>query len=148
MSFVQIRSLPPTRDVTSRRSSLMRNFIPLCFCVLLMASPVMASDQGDVVMRIQQTIDAWQRGDIDGVAAIMAPEPALVDNVPPYLFKGPNALADYIKVNAADNQKDGITDQSIALETAREVKVDGPNAYVVVPAEYRFKRNNAQQSYK
>jgi hypothetical protein len=126
----------------------LRKTILVCLTALAIASPALASDQDDVVMRIQQTIDAWQRQDPAGVAAILAPEFAIIDSLPPYLFKGPNGLADYAKADEEDNKKQLITETTLVLDKAREVKVDGGNAYVVVPAAYRFKRNGEPQADK
>jgi hypothetical protein len=90
---------------------------------------------------INKFLEAFNKGDIPGAAAAHAAEADLViiDEVSPFLWRGPQAFLTW----AADLEKDAakrkITDQNVTLGAARRIESDGMSAYVVVPSVYTFK---------
>jgi ketosteroid isomerase-like protein len=107
---------------------------------IVIANPTLASDRTDVMARIQQVVDAWEKGDIAAVTAGFTSSPTLMDEFEPDYWQGPNALQDYAKANAAYNEKNGITDTSIKTLEATYLNINGSYAYVVEPAIYKFKQ--------
>jgi ketosteroid isomerase-like protein len=93
---------------------------------------------------IHKFIDSFNKGDTAGAAATHSAtaDLAIVDEVPPHLWSGPNAFQAWGADLAADMKKNGLTDASVTLGAAptRE-ESDGQNAYVVVPAAFSFKQN-------
>ena len=94
-----------------------------------------------VVAPIQKFIDSFNKGDAPGAAATHAPtaELAIVDEVPPYAWRGPQAFQTWTADLDSDSKKNGITDQMVTISAATRVETDGTHAYVVVPAVYTFK---------
>jgi hypothetical protein len=104
-----------------------------------------ASDESDVVHRMQETIDAANK-DIDPatLAANFAPSVVLVDDLAPFVFEGAasTALTAWLSAYAADSDKNHVTDFSMRLLKPRRVEVAQDRAYVILPAIYRFKQHD------
>lgn len=110
----------------------------------LSVSSAFASDQSDVLKRMQQTIDeANQNIDPAKLAENFAPSVVLVDDLAPFVFTGApeQAITTWAKAYAADSERNGISDFSMQLLKARTVEVIDDHAYIVVPAVYRFKEH-------
>ena len=112
--------------------------------VLAGVSPAVRAQTTDpqITAPINKFIEAFNKGDMAGAAATHASEAdlAIIDEVPPFLWRGAQAL----KAWAADLERDakaqGITDPKVAVAAATRVEVNGDAAYVVVPAVYTFKQ--------
>jgi hypothetical protein len=113
----------------------------ICFTSLA-ATPALASDEADVLSRMQQTIDAANRNIDAPLASNFMPSVVLVDDLAPYVFRGPaaDAILEWSKAYGADSAKNSITDFSMKLLKPRRVKVSGDRAYIVLPAVYGFKQ--------
>ncbi|GAB7522760.1 DUF4440 domain-containing protein [Paraburkholderia sp. 2C] len=104
-----------------------------------------ASDQSDVLKRMQQTIEeANQNIDPARLAENFAPSVVLVDDLPPYVFTGApeEAIGAWAKAYAADSERNGISDFAMQLLKPRDIEVIDGHAYIVLPAVYRFKQRN------
>ncbi len=90
---------------------------------------------------IQKFIDSFNKGDAAAAAATHAPtaDLAIIDEVPPYLWRGPQALQAWSADLASDSTKHGLTDQVVTLSAPTREESNGEQAYVVVPAVYTFK---------
>ena len=121
-------------------------------CALMTIGTASAAELTDekaaIVARVREVMKAWSDNDAKSVAAHLSPSIVITGSVPPYLFQGPTALADWIKSFAADAAATGITDpwQTVGEPTA--VEVSAPRAYVSLPVSYAFKRQGkpAQES--
>ncbi|QYD73413.1 DUF4440 domain-containing protein [Paraburkholderia edwinii] len=112
--------------------------------VSLSIGSAFASDQSDVLKRMQQTIDeANQNIDPAKLAENFAPSVVLVDDLAPFVFTGApeQAIGTWAKAYAADSEQNGISDFSMQLLKARDIEVIDDHAYIVVPAVYRFKQH-------
>jgi hypothetical protein len=121
-----------------------------------MGSPVQAqTTDPQVIAPITKFIDAFNKGDMAGAAATHASEADLViiDEVPPFLWRGAQALKTWAADLEADAKKHGMTDQKVTLSRATRAESNGGDAYVVVPAVYSFKqggvalRENAHMTF-
>lgn len=112
--------------------------------VLIGAPPPCAQAQTpdpQVMAPIQKFMDAFNKGDIAGAAATHAAEADLVilDEPPPFLWRGPKAFQTWAGDLDADAKKHGISDQAVTIKAPTRVEVEGDGAYVIVPAVYSFK---------
>jgi hypothetical protein len=111
----------------------------------LSISPAFASDQSDVLKRVQQTIDeANQNIDPATLAENFTPSVVLVDDLAPYVFSGApeQALAAWFKAYEADADRNGVSSFRMELLKPRDIEVTDGHAYIVLPAVYRFKQRN------
>ena len=95
---------------------------------------------------IKQFIDGFNKGDEKAALAACASPAVVIDELPPYLWQGANACADWARDFDADAKKNGITDGFVKLSKPRHVFVTGDRAYVVVPTAYDYKRNGKKVS--
>jgi ketosteroid isomerase-like protein len=102
-----------------------------------------AAEDSRVMAPIQKFIDSFNKGDAAGAAATHGADVAIIDEVPPYIWQGPQALQSW----SADLDKDakvrGITDQAVTISAPTREEIRGDRAYVVVPAVYTFKERGA-----
>ena len=83
-----------------------------------------AITQGDA----QRISDAHVKGDA-----------AIIDNVAPYIWKGPTAVADWMLGMTVNLEERGISDGSVVYGDPIANSIDGDHAYVVVPAVWSYK---------
>jgi len=109
--------------------------------VALVAGPAIASDKTDVMVPVHQFIDGFNKGDVKSALSACADQASIIDEFAPYEWHGAGACASWANDFGADAKKNGITDGSVTLGTARHIDVTGDRAYVVVPATYAYKMN-------
>ncbi|MEJ0095816.1 MAG: hypothetical protein WDN46_21135 [Methylocella sp.] len=90
---------------------------------------------------IHGVADAWDHGNIPG-AAFFEPSLTIVDDTPPYLFQGRNAVANWIKAYR-DAQPKGSEGAKASLHflEPQTVEIKGARAYVAVPGEWTVEQN-------
>lgn len=100
-----------------------------------------ATPDAQLMAPIQKFIDSFNKGDSAGAAATHSAtaDLTIIDEVPPYLWNGPQAFQTWSADLGADSKRNGITDESVAISAATRVETSGDGAYVVVPAVYTFK---------
>jgi hypothetical protein len=91
---------------------------------------------------INKFVDSFNKGDAAGAAATHAAgaDLTIIDEVAPFLWRGPQAFQTWSADLARDETKRGVTDQKVTLSAATRVETDGTAAYVIVPAAYTFKQ--------
>lgn len=65
----------------------------------------------------------------------------IVDEVPPFIWQGADALQHWSGDLASDAQQHGITDQKVTLGRTTRLESSGDRAYAIVDAVYSFKQN-------
>jgi hypothetical protein len=108
-----------------------------------------------VIAPIQKFIDSFNKGDMAGAAATHAASAdlAILDEVSPYLWRGPQALKTWSTDLESDAKKRGITEPMVTISAPTRIETNGDQAYVVVPAIYSFKergvamRESAQMTF-
>src|SRR5471030_171927 len=106
-----------------------------------------ATTDADVAAPIHQFVDAFDKGDgATAAAAHWTEDLTIVDEVPPYVWKGPQAFATWAHDLAADDAKGGVNGEKVTLGTVSRTEIDGDNAYVVIPAVFSFKDHGAPMS--
>ena len=94
-----------------------------------------------VMAPIQKFIETFNKGDMAGASATHAAvaELAIIDEVPPYMWRGPQAFQAWSADLDSDAKKNGITDPTVTLSAPVRTETTGDQAYVVVPAVYTYK---------
>jgi hypothetical protein len=97
---------------------------------------------------IKTFIETFNKGDVAGAAATHVKTAALtiVDEVPPYLWHGPDAVTAWSTDLDAYAKKQGITGQIVAISAPTRKETIGDVAYVIVPAVYSFTQGGAAMS--
>jgi ketosteroid isomerase-like protein len=120
--------------------------LTLVVLVGLVASHASAqSSDAELMVPIQKFIDSFNKGDMAAAAATHAAgaDLTITDEVPPYVWRGPNAFQMWSTDLDSDAKKNGITDPMVTVRGATRVERSGDQAYVVVPAVYTFKLKGA-----
>ena len=107
---------------------------------MLAATPAAASDQDDVMKTVRQWVESLTKGDVKTAIAACAPQTSIVDEYPPYEWHGEGVCAKWAEQLDAYNKEIGLTDGFVTLRKTQRIDVTGDSAYVVVPADYRFKQ--------
>lgn len=107
--------------------------------LLLAAGPAVASDQDDVMAAVRQFINAFNKGDTHELTAMCADQTSIIDEFPPHEWHGPGACLQWMTDYDTDAKKNGITDGWVSIGKPRHLDVNGDRAYVVIPAEYKYK---------
>ncbi|MGB8401227.1 hypothetical protein [Bradyrhizobium sp.] len=107
----------------------------------LSAAAGAATPQTEVMAPIRLFIDNFNKGDMKAGAAALAPAGIVaIDDVPPHVWAGPNALDAWTKALAAADEAAGNTDGAVALGKPVRVIVGADRAYVVASVVYTFKQ--------
>jgi len=100
-----------------------------------------APPASEPVAALHQFIDSFNKGDVKAAAAAHAPDVVIIDEVPPHVWRGPNAFqawaTDLDKVTKAAGQ----TEQKVTLGQPVRSEINGNTAYAVVPATFTYKQN-------
>lgn len=109
--------------------------------------PVQALAQDAAVSApIVQFMDGFNKGDVAAARATHLPDAVIVDEVSPFLWRGPAAFDAWVADLTKDSAAQGITDQSVELGKPTRTLVSGDSAYVIVPSTYRFKQKGVAMS--
>lgn len=127
----------------------------VCVCVGIGTAVRAQTADPQLMAPINKFLEAFNTGDIAGAAATHASEAdlSITDEVPPFLWRGAQAVKTWAADLERDAQKQGITDQKVSIGAATRVETDGDGAYVVVPSVYTFKqagvamRESAQMTF-
>jgi ketosteroid isomerase-like protein len=125
--------------------------IAFALAITLAAAPAAADEKTEktaVMATVHQFIDGFNQGDVKSALATCAAPVSVVDEFPPYAWQGPTACADWATDFEANAKKNGITDSVVKLAKPKHVDVAGDRAYVVVPADYHYKRKGKKVSQK
>jgi hypothetical protein len=116
-------------------------YVILGVVVSCLTAPASAQAPDPQVMApIQKFIDSFNKGDMAGAASThAAADLTIIDEVPPFLWRGPEALKRWSADLDADAKKRGITEPLVTIKGATRTESNGDSVYVVVPAVYSFK---------
>ncbi len=99
---------------------------------------------------VQKFIDSFNKGDAAAAAAThsASADLAIVDEVPPYQWTGPQAFQSWATALEADSKKNGITEEKVVISAPTRELVSNDQAYLIVPAVYSFKQAGKPMSEK
>lgn len=122
----------------------MRRFLLAIFGTCAFAAPaVAASPDASLTAPVYRFIATFDKGDAKSAAATMTPEVAIVDDVPPHVWTGPQAFARWGAALASSDKAAGITAEHVTLGEPTRVIADATSGYVVVSALYTFTQHGA-----
>lgn len=93
---------------------------------------------------IQQFINAFNKGDIEGMAAVFADPCSILDGLPPHTWLGPNAIRDWYSDVIADAKHLGASGYVVTVENPLHNEINGDSAYVVLPASIMVRIDGQQ----
>jgi ketosteroid isomerase-like protein len=123
-----------------------RPLLAVALSLLVLPALAGASDADDAVAPVKKFIDGFNGGDVAGALSTCASPAVVIDELPPYLWQGPTACADWANDYDADAKRKGITDGFVKVSKPTHVEITGDRAYLVVPTAYTFKRNGKKVS--
>ena len=142
--FNRIESVADCRPLTARPRQRQRKLLKV-LCALaatvLSTLPAGANEKTDVMTTVRKSIDSFNKGDVKAFVETCADQASVIDEFPPYAWHGAAACSKWADDYDADAKKNGITDGIVTLGAPLHVDVTGDRAYVVVPANYKFKKN-------
>lgn len=97
-----------------------------------------ASASAAVVAVIHQFIDSFDRGDVKTAAATLSADAVILDEVPPYVWRGPNAIQAWAGDLQKAGQAAGDTEEKVTLGRPVRVNVTGDTAYAVIRATFSY----------
>lgn len=118
----------------------MRKVLIALAVAVLVAMPTAATEKTDVMATVRQFVDGFNKGDIKSAVATCADQASIIDEFPPFEWHGAGACSNWANDYDADAKKNGITDGIVTLGKPRHIDIAGDRAYVVVPANYKFKQ--------
>jgi len=110
-----------------------------------LCAPASAQTDAELMAPIQKFISSFNKGDAAGAASTHAAgaDLTIIDEVPPYLWRGPKAFQTWSADLDSDAKKNGITEPMVTLSAATRIERSVDQAYVVVPAVYTFNQKGA-----
>jgi ketosteroid isomerase-like protein len=108
---------------------------------LLPQGTTVGPEKTAVMVPVHQFVDGFNKGDTKAALAACADETSIIDEFPPHEWHGAGACAKWMTDFDADAKKNGIADGVLTLTTPLHVDISGDRAYVVMLANYAFKRN-------
>ena len=93
---------------------------------------------------VRHYIDAFNRGDREGMAAAFAVPGSILDGMAPHVWHGPTATQDWYRDVLVEGAHHGASGYHVTLGDPLHDNVTGDSAYVVVPATMTFKVRGQQ----
>jgi len=112
---------------------------------LVFAAPASAQTADPQLLApIHKFIDSFNKGDTAAAAATHATaDLTIIDEVPPYLWRGPKAFQEWGAALESDAKTQGVTEPKVTLGAPVRTEKSGDQAYVVIGAVYSFKQKGA-----
>ncbi len=92
--------------------------------------PAVASDKSDVLAVVHQWADSYNKGDIKTTAATCADEAIIIDDFPPYEWKGSGACSAWIDSFSAWAKQSNLSFDHAEIAKVRHIEITGDAAYV------------------
>jgi hypothetical protein len=93
---------------------------------------------------VHSYVDAFNRGDGDGMAACFVAQGSILDGMAPHLWFGPNAASDWYRDVLAEGEHLDAGDYHATLGDPIHDNITGESAYLVVPASMTFRFKDRQ----
>lgn len=127
------------------RSSLISGVLLVAaFWVPRAAAQAKADDRSTIVAVVHRIMDAFNKGDIPALKSLVEDDFSILDDMPPFVWRGPAAmdvwLGDVDKDNRLNKDADGVS----IIGPPTFIRVEGGQAYVVFPDKFSYKRNERQ----
>ena len=110
-------------------------------CAWMVAGASAQAPDAQLMAPIQKFIDSFNKGDVAGAMATHAAgaDLTIIDEVPPFLWRGPKAFQAWSTALDSISKQAGITDQMVTISAPTRTESSGDSAYIIVPAVYTYK---------
>ena len=98
----------------------------------------------DPIAAVRHYINAFNKGDREGMAAAFAVPGSILDGMAPHVWHGPTATQDWYRDVLIESEQHGASGYVVTLGEPLHNNVTGDSAYVVVPATMTFKVQGKQ----
>ena len=88
---------------------------------------------------VHHYISAFNRGDMDAMAATFTVPGLILDGMVPHVWQGPTATQDWYRDVLIEGKRHGATDYYVSVGEPLHNNATGDSAYVVVPASMTLK---------
>ena len=116
----------------------MKNLFIALAASLALAAPAQAAASDPLMVPIHQFMDGFNTGNEKSALAAFAPAVSIIDDIPPHVWTGPDAMTAWVKDLTAAESKAKITGGKVTIGIPTREISDGSRAYVVVPTVYHF----------
>jgi ketosteroid isomerase-like protein len=107
---------------------------------ILLAGPAAAADKTDVMSVVHHWAAAFNKGDMQSMAATCADQASIIDDFPPHVWTGAGACAKWASDFQDFVKTTGSSDPAVTVGKPWHVDVTADLAYVVAPTSYTFKQ--------
>ena len=114
--------------------------IALAISVAVVGGSVVASEETDVMVPVQQFVEGFNKSDVKMAETACAEEALIIDDFPPHVWHGAGATSKWFKAYQAYAEANNMSEAVVTLDKPKHVDVTGADAYVVVPTTFRFKK--------
>jgi len=118
---------------------------PLLVALVIAVSAATQTDTAQEMTAVMETVNqfvgSFNKGDTKTATAASADETSIIDEFPPREWHGAGACSKWMAEYDADAKKNAITDAVVTLGKPRHVDITAARAYVVVPADYAYKKS-------
>jgi hypothetical protein len=128
------------------RGTMMKTFALIAAAILLLSTPAVAQPQppaDDPMATIAGFVSAFNGGDPGGIASAHAENITIIDEVPPFIWRGRQALSHWLASLSAEDARRGVSGGAVALGAVRRRLVSGDRAYIVLDVIYRYRLQGA-----
>jgi hypothetical protein len=105
---------------------------------------VTGQTESDPMAAVRKYIDAFNKGDTAGMAAMFAVPGSIIDGMASHVWQGPTAAQDWYRDVLIEGKHHGASEYFVTLGEPLHNNVTGDSAYVVVPATMTFKLQGKQ----
>lgn len=113
--------------------------VALALSAACVAHAAPAPAAGAPLAALHQFIDSFNKGDVKTAQAAHAADVVIIDEVPPHVWRGPNAFQAWAASLDKAAKAAGDTDEKLTLGAPVRSEINGDVAYLVVPATYTYK---------
>lgn len=115
-------------------------FFGAALLVLLSLSTARAADdKAEALATVKAFDNAFNSGDAKAALGLCTTDAVIVDDFPPYLWRGDDTCKTWLDGLTEFDKQAGITDEKVTLGAPWRVSVTGGRAYIVLPATYTHK---------
>lgn len=124
----------------------MKKILLAAVLMVLVTGIAVAADTTAVMAPVQQFVNGFNKGDAKVLLAACADQASVIDDFPPHEWQGAQACKMWLSDYEAYAKKNGVIDGVVTLGQPRHVDVTGDRAYVVVPANFTYKKDGKPTS--
>ena len=108
------------------------------------AALAQADDRSKIVAVVNRIVDAFNKGDIPALKSLVEDDFSILDDMPPFVWRGPAAMDVWLGDVDKDNRLNKDTNAASIIGPPTFIRVEGGQAYAVFPDRFSYKRNGRQ----